>query len=114
MFNQRLHRWLAIAVLGLSAAIVGFHAAPAHAQESRKIKSEVKPVYPELARRMNVSGSVKIQITISPAGAVTATKVIGGHPLLIDAALDAVKKYKYESGPAETTQIVEFKFSAAQ
>lgn len=114
MFSYRLHRWLAIAVLGVSAAIVCVSSAPAYGQEGRKVKSKVDPVYPELARRMNVSGSVKIQITISPSGSVTNTKVIGGHPLLIEAALDAVKKFKYEPGPSETVQTVEFKFNTAQ
>ena len=83
-------------------------------EEGRKAKNKVVPVYPELARRMNVVGAVKIQVTITPAGMVKTTKVIGGHPLLIDSALDALKKWRFESAGDETTQIVVFNFNAAQ
>ena len=82
------------------------------AQEGgRKVKSTVAPVYPDLAKRMNVSGTVKITVTIAPSGSVSGTKVVGGHPLLVDAAVDAVKRWKYESGPEESKQIVEIKFT---
>ena len=84
----------------------------ATAQEAaRKVKSTVAPVYPDLAKRMNVSGTVKVAVTIAPSGSVTGTKVIGGHPLLVDAAVDAVKRWKYETGPDETKQTVEIKFT---
>ena len=78
--------------------------------EDRKAKSEVKPVYPELARRMNLTGVVKMQIEISPAGTVTSAKAVGGHPLLIESATDAVRKWRFEPAQAASTQIVEFKF----
>jgi TonB family protein len=77
----------------------------------RKIKVQVAPVYPELARRMAVTGSVKVQVTIAPGGAVKQTKLVGGHPLLVDPVLDAVKRWKYEPGPLETVQVVEVKFT---
>src|SRR5205085_12040976 len=80
-------------------------------EKERKIKSKVAPLYPELAKRMNVSGTVKIQIVVAPNGTVKSTKIVGGHPLLVDSALDAVKRWKYESASAESTQLVEFKFS---
>jgi TonB family protein len=80
----------------------------------RKVKSQVAPSYPELARKMSVSGTVKVEVTVAPNGSVKNVKVIGGHPLLIDAAVDAVKRWKYEAGTDETTQVVEFKFSPAE
>ena len=100
---------------GLLAAVAGLatlNPVSAFAQdEGRKVKSRVTPVYPELAKKMSVSGSVKVEVTIAPNGAVKSTRVIGGHPLLVDAAVDAVKRWKYEAGPDETTQVVEFKFN---
>jgi TonB family protein len=88
---------------------------PAQANAAdRAIKSKVTPIYPELARKMAVSGSVKVEVTIAPNGSVKNVKVIGGHPLLVDAAVDAVKRFKYETAPEETTQIVEFKFSPSE
>jgi len=57
----------------------------------RKVKSKNSPAYPELARRMNVSGKVKIEVIVMPDGRVRSTRVIGGHPLLVQACQDAVK-----------------------
>jgi TonB family protein len=87
--------------------------APARAQEetTRKVKSRVDPLYPELARKMRISGTVKLQLVISKDGSVKSTKVIGGPPLLIDASVDAVKRWKFEESKDETTQPVEFKYN---
>lgn len=75
----------------------------------RKIKNKVTPAYPEAAKRMNVSGSVKLEVEVSPTGSVKNVKALGGHPLLIQAAVDAVKQWKYEAG-SDTTVQVEIKF----
>jgi TonB family protein len=79
----------------------------------RKVKSKVLPAYPELAKRMNVAGKVKIEVVITPDGRVKSTRVIGGHPLLVQACQDAVKEWKFVAAPEETTQIVEFEFAGA-
>jgi len=76
----------------------------------RKAKSKTAPVYPELARRMNISGKVKIELTIAPDGHVRSTRAIGGHPVLVQSCVDAIKDWKYEPAAEETTQIVEFDF----
>ena len=83
---------------------------PARAEDERKVKSKVNPVYPELAKRMNVTGSVKVQVVIAANGTVKSAKVVGGHPLLVDPAIDAVKRWKYEPASGETTEVVEFRF----
>jgi TonB family protein len=80
----------------------------------RKIKSRVNPQYSDLARRMGLNGKVKIEIVVAPDGHVKSTRAVGGHPVLVQACVDAVKDWKYEAGPEETTQIVEFEFKPAQ
>jgi protein TonB len=96
--------------VGLFTAILGF-ALVAHADDAaRKIKSKVSPQYPELARKMNVSGAVKLELVVAANGQVKSVKPLGGHPLLIDAAQNAVKQWKYEPG-AEGTEVVEIRFS---
>ena len=94
------------------AAICLFYPLPGQAQEelSRKVKTKVAPGYPELARRMSISGVVKVQIVVAPNGSVKSTKVVGGHPLLVNAAVDAVKKWRFDAASEETTGVVEFKF----
>jgi TonB family protein len=77
----------------------------------RKIKVRVAPEYPPLAKQLKVTGKVKIEATVTPEGHVTGTKVLGGSPVLVVAALDALKKWRYESAPKETIEIVEFDFA---
>jgi TonB family protein len=62
--------------------------------ESRLIR-RVAPIYPELAKRARVSGRVVLQIAVNETGDVTDTNVMSGHPLLNDAAVTAVKQWKY-------------------
>jgi len=82
-------------------------------ESKRKIKSKVAPTYPELAKRMSVGGKVKIEVVITPDGHVRSTRVVGGHPLLVQACQDAVKEWKFMPGSEESTQIVEFNFSSS-
>jgi TonB family protein len=79
----------------------------------RKAKTKVAPVYPELARRMSVVGRVKIEVIITPDGRVKSTRAVGGHPLLVQACMDAVKEWKFAAAPEESTQLVEFDFTTA-
>jgi TonB family protein len=81
---------------------------------TRKAKSRVAPVYPEVAKRMSISGVVRIQITVAANGSIKDAKLVGGHPLLANAALDAVRKWRYEAAPAESTGIVVFRFDPTQ
>jgi TonB family protein len=82
-------------------------------ESKRKVKTRVAPTYPELAKRMSVGGKVKIEVVITPDGHVRSTRVVGGHPLLVQACQDAVKEWKFLPGPEETTQIVEFSFTGS-
>ena len=77
---------------------------------TRAIKSRVTPVYPSVARQMNVQGSVKLEVTVAQNGTVRSVRVVGGHPLLAEAAVAAVKQWKYEPG-SESKQLVDVKFN---
>ena len=64
----------------------------AHAQQaSAQVKNGVAPTYPEIARKMGLIGTVRIQLVVALNGGVKETKVTGGHPILVNAALEAVK-----------------------
>jgi TonB family protein len=54
---------------------------------------------------------LQIEATIAPDGRVTSTHVVGGSPLLVNAALNALKKWRFEPGPKATTEVVEFSFN---
>ena len=77
---------------------------------SRKAKTKVLPVYPEVARRMSIAGTVRLAVVVAPNGTVKSEKPVGGHPLLVNAAMDAMKQWRFEAGPTESSGIVEFKF----
>ena len=64
-------------------------------QESRIIH-KVDPVYPEGARQARISGIVMLEVTVNEAGEVATIRVIRGHPLLDQAAVDAVRQWRYE------------------
>ena len=76
----------------------------------RRAKSKVQPFYPELARKMNITGTVKVEVTVLPNGNVKEARVVGGHPVLATAALDAAKKWRFEPAAAESSGVIEFKF----
>jgi TonB family protein len=80
------------------------------AGSKRKIITQVRPVYPPLARKLNIIGSVRLLVTVAPAGNVLRCEERGGSPLLMRAALDAVAKTRWEAAPGETKEIVEIKF----
>ena|SRR5882757_6557438 len=113
---MRISRWRKWAVATIAAIVLsgvsGFAQSSSTDESKRKVKTKTLPVYPELAKRMNVAGKVKIEVVITPDGHVKSTRVVGGHPLLVQACQDAVKEWKFVAAPEETTQVVEFEFHA--
>jgi protein TonB len=114
---QTLQRLLHRAVIFISALLIAAVSfapcsprALAEDHPERKVRVRVEPVYPEIARKMNLNGTVRVQVVVSPNGNVKETKVIGGHPILVTAAVDAVKKWKFDPANAETTGILEIEF----
>jgi TonB family protein len=100
-----------IVAIGLSAGLATLSAIPqTSGRTERKIATKVEPVYPELAKRMNVKGIVKLEVVVRPNGTVRSTKVVGGNPVLIDSAIDAVRKWKFEAASGETTGVVDVLF----
>src|ERR1700678_4823955 len=100
-------------ILGGSLAVTPRVSAQENSQDNakRKVKTKSVPEYPELARQMSATGKVKIEATISADGKVTNTKVIGGSPLLVGAAQEALKKWRFEPATKETVEVIEFDFS---
>ena len=101
---------LAVAATALFAVSLAFAQQTTIEEGKRKVKTKVTPVIPELARRMNITGKVKIEVVIAPDGRVKSSRAMGGHPVLVQTCLDAIKEWKFEPAPEETTQTVEFDF----
>ena len=94
------------------AFFILFNYHPAGAQgAARKIKTRVEPAYPELAKKNNISGSARVELLISPDGHVKDVKVLGGNPVLVQAVVTAVMKWKYEPAAEESTVVIKFDFA---
>jgi TonB family protein len=85
---------------------------PAAAPQHRQVVTRVPPAYPELARRMHVSGEVIVRAVILADGSVSETHVESGHALLRQAAEDAVRHWRFAASPATSDCIVSVVFDA--
>src|ERR1700688_4067136 len=103
---------LLLAVLGTMAVggVARLHGQQAQSEIVRRAKSKVEPIYPDLARKMNITGTVKVAVVVAPNGTVKEAKLLGGHPVLANAALDAVRKWRFEPAAVDTSGVVDFKF----
>jgi TonB family protein len=107
--GQRTHSFERSMLALLALAIFAF-LIPASAQDGRKVKYSIQPSYPELAKKNNIQGTARLQIVISADGSVKEVKVLGGSPVLTQAATEAVKKWKYEPASGESTAVLKFDF----
>ncbi len=57
---------------------------------------------------MNITGVVKVLITVTPTGTVKDAKLVGGHPVLANSALEAVKKWRFESAHKNPRELLNF------
>jgi TonB family protein len=81
---------------------------------SRKVMNKVMPTYPSVARTMGIRGSVKVEVQVAPNGTVKSVEVKGGHPMLAQAAADAVRKWKWVPATRETKEPVIVKFDPSE
>lgn len=86
-----MHRGPAVPIHHATTALV---VRSSHMQEGLLIR-QIKPPYPELAKRARIQGSVLLHAVISREGRIESLQVVSGHPLLITAAVDAVKQWVY-------------------
>jgi|SRR5271155_973106 len=102
--------------VALSACFLGIVFSPSASaaqdqpQTKRKIVSQVVPTYPELASKMKITGTVRVAALVAPNGKVKTTQVVGGSPVLVKAAIDAIEKWKWGPAPQDTTELIELNF----
>jgi TonB family protein len=89
-------------------------ALPARAGDERAVRSRVSPVYPEIAKRMKISGEVKLEATVDAQGKVRDVKPVSGNHMLEVAAEDAVRQWRFEPGDGDATVIVAVTFTLVQ
>lgn len=109
--TMRVAGWLARA---MALVILAGLAVPGRAADERAVKSRVAPVYPEIAKRMRVSGVVKLEVTVDADGKVTDVRPVSGNQMLSTAAQEAVKKWKFAPGAGDSTVQLAINFDLAQ
>lgn len=109
-FQARLYRVAVLSVGLLLGLVVLPWSRQVFAQDGRKTKFSIQPAYPELARKNNIQGTARLQVLVAADGSIKDIKVLGGSPVLVQAAVDAVKKWKYEAASSESTVVLKFDF----
>jgi len=114
---------------GVMGGALGLGPAPPKPVQSRikvggnvtaaKIINRTAPNYPPLARQTRISGTVRLHAIIAKDGTVQQLEVLSGHPLLVQAALDAVRQWRYQptllnGEPVEVDTTVDVIFSLNQ
>jgi len=100
---------LSTIVLPLAFGLFLTSVAPLHAQERQSV-SKVAPVYPELAKRMHITGTIRVIATVDANGAVLKAESDSGNKMLAPAAIDAVKRWKFAPGEGHSTVTVQVVF----
>jgi TonB family protein len=96
--------------LGVFVLAPRFATAQEQSDASRKIVNKVAPPYPDLARTMQIRGTVRVIVVVEPGGKVKLTQVIGGNPVLVKAAVDAIYKWKWAPASQETKELIQLDF----
>ncbi len=77
----------------------------------RRVVEQSAPAYPTLARSMALQGIVRVEAVVSADGSVKTVDIKGGHPVLAQAAVNAVRKWRWEPATRESREPVEVKFA---
>ena len=98
----------------IACAFVLMLVVPAFGANGRAVKSRVAPAYPEIAKKLKISGVVKIEATVTAEGAVADVRTVSGNHMLSPAAEEAVRKWKFASGDGEDKVAVDVTFALQQ
>ena len=87
--------------------------------QSAKLVRQPKPAYPPLARQARISGVVKFNAVIAKDGTIQNLTMISGHPLLVQAATEAVRQWVYQptllnGEPVEVITTIDVNFTLSQ
>lgn len=110
---DRLRFFRGLRVVAALAVLLAL-ALPGRAADDRGVKQRVAPIYPELAKRMRITGDVKVEATVDEEGKVTDAKATSGSKTLSPAAEDAVRKWKFLPGPTVSHVEVTVRFEISQ
>ncbi len=87
--------------------------------QQAKLINQPKPIYPPLAKQARIQGTVRLEAVISKDGTIEQLRVVSGHPLLVQSALEAVRQWKYQptylnTEPVEVATTIDVNFTLSQ
>jgi TonB family protein len=108
-------RPIVIVALIVSGLAVGLFRTIAFAQENqqthqREVLQRAEPAYPDIARRTQLKGVVRLRVKVAADGSITSTEVLGGNPVFVKAALGAIEKWRWARASGETAEVVRLAF----
>lgn len=109
-----LHRTAGGLIHAAALALILASSVQASAGDARPIKSRVAPVYPEIAKRMKITGAVRLEASVDTDGKVTNVKELSGNHMLAVAAEEAVRHWRFAPASANTSETVSVTFAIGQ
>jgi protein TonB len=103
--------FLAILIASICLVSAGMGQIEDAGETGRKVVKRVMPRYPEMAKKMNLTGTVKVVAVVSAEGKVRAIQPVGGSPLLLQAAQEAIAEWKFAPSGSESKEPIELHFN---
>ena len=109
IFRGRLQTFhLGVLVFGLALVPVLSAQEP---ELARKVISRTAPSYPEMAKKLHLTGKVRLEVVIAAGGSVTSAKLVGGSPVFEKSAVEAVKQWKFQPADKDIKGIIVLEFT---
>jgi len=105
--GRRFFLSLGILLVSILIGTTWVSLADAQTAKGRKVITRIEPEYPETLKHLYIGGIVRIQAVVGPNGTVESTRLLGGNPILGQAAMKAVKQWKYSN--ANSKELLEVK-----
>jgi TonB family protein len=107
---SQLFLLVCVALAGQAFLAIPLHS-QTHISTERRVITRVDPEYPETLKRLFIGGIVRVETVVGPDGTVQNTKLLGGNPILGQAAIKAIKQWKYAPSGSKDTLVVRLDFN---
>jgi TonB family protein len=91
--------------------LLSFLGVAAAQEQPRKVVAKTAPSYPEMAKKMHLTGKVKLEAVVSARGSVTSAKLVGGNPVFEKSAVEAIKQWRFEPADKDTKTVLVLEFT---
>jgi len=107
----------ALAAFGLALLVLMAPVSPSNAQvaqvdrSKRKVVRTSEPDYPMIVKNAHIGGSVRLNVTVLANGDVAKVDILGGNPIFVASAINAVRKWKYAPAASQTKEEIQINFT---